>query len=306
MGLLGNIKKGLQKTRSMLQGRLGALFSRRRFDDDFYAELEEILIGADVGLQTSLELVEKLRENVQKGRISEPEQVVDLLKEMLLDILGKETVPLAVSEEKPMVILMLGVNGVGKTTTIGKLAARYRREGKKTLLVAGDTFRAAAIEQLEIWAKRSKSDLIKHQQNADPAAVIFDGIAAAKARGSDLVLCDTAGRLHNKANLMEELKKIYRVIGKALPGAPHEVLLVLDATTGQNALAQAKVFNEAANLTGIVLTKLDGTAKGGIVVAVARELQLPVKLVGVGESIDDLQPFDPQEYVEGLFAGEWI
>ncbi|HHU30623.1 MAG TPA: signal recognition particle-docking protein FtsY [Firmicutes bacterium] len=306
MGLLGNIKKGLQKTRSMLQGRLGALFSRRRFDDDFYAELEEILIGADVGLQTSLELVEKLRENVQKGRISEPEQVVDLLKEMLLDILGKETVPLAVSEEKPMVILMLGVNGVGKTTTIGKLAARYRKEGEKTLLVAGDTFRAAAIEQLEIWAKRSKSDLIKHQQNADPAAVIFDGIAAAKARGSDLVLCDTAGRLHNKANLMEELKKIYRVIGKALPGAPHEVLLVLDATTGQNALAQAKVFNEAANLTGIVLTKLDGTAKGGIVVAVARELQLPVKLVGVGESIDDLQPFDPQEYVEGLFAGEWI
>jgi fused signal recognition particle receptor len=306
MGLLGNIKKGLQKTRSMLQGRLGALFSRRRFDDDFYDELEEILIGADVGLQTSLELVEKLRENVQKGRISEPEQVVDLLKEMLLDILGKETVPLAVSEEKPMVILMLGVNGVGKTTTIGKLAARYRKEGKNTLLVAGDTFRAAAIEQLEIWAKRSKSDLIKHQQNADPAAVIFDGIAAAKARGSDLVLCDTAGRLHNKANLMEELKKIYRVIGKALPGAPHEVLLVLDATTGQNALAQAKVFNEAANLTGIVLTKLDGTAKGGIVVAVARELQLPVKLVGVGESIDDLQPFDPQEYVEGLFAGEWI
>lgn len=306
MGLLGNIKKGLQKTRSMLQGRLGALFSRRRFDDDFYDELEEILIGADVGLQTSLELVEKLRENVQKGRISEPEQVVDLLKEMLLDILGKETVPLAVSEEKPMVILMLGVNGVGKTTTIGKLAARYRKEGEKTLLVAGDTFRAAAIEQLEIWAKRSKSDLIKHQQNADPAAVIFDGIAAAKARGSDLVLCDTAGRLHNKANLMEELKKIYRVIGKALPGAPHEVLLVLDATTGQNALAQAKVFNEAANLTGIVLTKLDGTAKGGIVVAVARELQLPVKLVGVGESIDDLQPFDPQEYVEGLFAGEWI
>ena len=306
MGLLGNIKKGLQKTRSMLQGRLGALFSRRRFDDDFYDELEEILIGADVGLQTSLELVEKLRENVQKGRISEPEQVVDLLKEMLLDILGKETVPLAVSEEKPMVILMLGVNGVGKTTTIGKLAARYRKEGKNTLLVAGDTFRAAAIEQLEIWAKRSKSDLIKHQQNAAPAAVFFDGIAAAKARGSDLVLCDTAGRLHNKANLMEELKKIYRVIGKALPGAPHEVLLVLDATTGQNALAQAKVFNEAANLTGIVLTKLDGTAKGGIVVAVARELQLPVKLVGVGESIDDLQPFDPQEYVEGLFAGEWI
>ena len=279
---------------------MGALFSRRRFDDDFYDELEEILIGADVGLQTSLELVEKLRENVQKGRISEPEQVVDLLKEMLLDILGKETVPLAVSEEKPMVILMLGVNGVGKTTTIGKLAARYRKEGKNTLLVAGDTFRAAAIEQLEIWAKRSKSDLIKHQQNADPAAVIFDGIAAAKARGSDLVLCDTAGRLHNKANLMEELKKIYRVIGKALPGAPHEVLLVLDATTGQNALAQAKVFNEAANLTGIVLTKLDGTAKGGIVIAVARELQLPVKLVGVGESIDDLQPFDPQEYVEGL------
>jgi fused signal recognition particle receptor len=301
MGLFGRIKEGLKKTRSGIMGRMEELFSRDVFDDDFYDELEEILIGADLGVDTTLELVEKLRGKIRSEKAREPQQVMDLLKELLLDILGRDVAPLH-TDAKPSVILILGVNGVGKTTTIGKLAQRFKNDGKKVLMAAGDTFRAAAIEQLEVWSERSGSEIIKHQQGADPSAVLFDGISAAIARGSDVVLCDTAGRLHNKANLMEELKKVNRVVEKAMNGAPHEVLLVLDATTGQNALAQAKVFNEVAPLTGVVLTKLDGTAKGGIVVAITKELNVPVKFIGVGEGVDDLQPFDPKEYVDGLFT----
>ncbi|NLP37216.1 MAG: signal recognition particle-docking protein FtsY [Firmicutes bacterium] len=301
MSFFGRIKEGLKKTRNIIMNRMDDLFSRKNFDEDFFEELEEILIAADVGIETTLDLVEQLREKIQEEKLKEPDEVLEALKSLILDILGREPVPLLL-EHKPTVILVLGVNGVGKTTTIGKLAARFTAVGKKVVLAAGDTFRAAAIEQLEIWANRSQSDLIKHQQGADPSAVIFDGVSAAVARGADALLCDTAGRLHNKANLMAELEKVHRVVDKALAGAPHEVLLVLDATTGQNALAQAKVFNEVAPLTGVVLTKLDGTAKGGIVIAVARQLKVPVKFIGVGEGIDDLQPFDPVEYVEGIFA----
>lgn len=304
MGLFGRIKEGLKKTRSGIMGRMEGLFARNAFDDEFYEELEEVLIGADVGVDTTLELVENLRRKVREEKVKEAEQVMFILKELLLDILGRETVPIHLADTKPTVVLVLGVNGVGKTTTIGKLAHRFRSDGKKVLMAAGDTFRAAAIEQLEIWADRAGSDIIKHQQGSDPSAVLFDGISAGIARGSDIVLCDTAGRLHNKVNLMEELKKVRRVVEKAMPGAPHEVLLVLDATTGQNALAQAKVFNEVATLTGVVLTKLDGTAKGGIVIAIAKELNVPVKFIGVGESVDDLQPFNPIEYVDGLFSKE--
>ncbi|EEG77220.1 signal recognition particle-docking protein FtsY [Dethiobacter alkaliphilus] len=302
MGIFSRIKEGLKKTRSGIMGRMEGLFARSSFDDEFYEELEEVLIGADVGVETTMQITDSLREKVREEKAREPQQVMDILKGLLLDILGRDVVPLELSEQKPTVILVLGVNGVGKTTTIGKLAHRYKNEGKKVLLAAGDTFRAAAIEQLEIWAGRAQSDIIKHQQGSDPSAVLFDGVTAAVSRGSDVVLCDTAGRLHNKANLMEELKKVRRVVEKALPGAPHEVLLVLDATTGQNALAQAKVFNEAAPITGVALTKLDGTAKGGIVIAIANELKVPVKMVGVGEGVEDLQPFDPIEYVDGLFT----
>ena len=304
MGLFGRIKEGLKKTRSGIMGRMEGLFARNAFDDEFYEELEEVLIGADVGVDTTLELVENLRRKVREDRAKEADQVMLILKELLLDILGRETAQLSLADTKPTVMLVLGVNGVGKTTTIGKLAHRFRSDGKKVLMAAGDTFRAAAIEQLEIWADRAGSDIIKHQQGSDPSAVLFDGISAAIARGSDVVLCDTAGRLHNKTNLMEELKKVRRVVEKAMPGAPHEVLLVLDATTGQNALAQAKVFNEVATLTGVVLTKLDGTAKGGIVIAIAKELNVPVKFIGIGESVDDLQPFNPTAYVDGLFSKE--
>jgi fused signal recognition particle receptor len=302
MGFFSRIKEGLKKTRTGIMGRMDGLFARNMFDDQFYEELEEILISADIGVETTLELVENLRQKVKETKAKEGDQVVTLLKELILDIIGTEIYGLAEVEEKPAVILVLGVNGVGKTTTIGKLAARYQREKKKVILAAGDTFRAAACEQLEIWADRAGCEMIKHQGGADPSAVLFDAISAAKARGVDAVLCDTAGRLHNKTNLMNELKKVHRVVEKAMPGAPHEVLLVLDATTGQNALAQAKVFNEAAPLTGVVLTKLDGTAKGGIVIAVARALKVPVKFIGVGEKSDDLQPFDPREYVDGLFT----
>lgn len=304
MSIFSRIKEGLKKTRGSIMGRLESLFARSIFDDEFFAVLEEILISADVGVTMTLEMVEKLRRLVREERPKEPGRVVERLKELILEALGTESTGLNMAYEKPTVILVLGVNGVGKTTTIGKLAGRLRAEHKKVLLAAGDTFRAAAIEQLEVWAGRAGADLIKHQPGADPSAVLFDAVNAAKARGSDVVICDTAGRLHNKTNLMEELRKVRRVVEKALPGAPHEILLVLDATTGQNALAQAKVFNEVAPLTGLVLTKLDGTAKGGIVVAVARELNVPVKFIGVGEKMDDLQPFDPAEYANALFEAQ--
>lgn len=300
MGLFGRIAGGLLKTRQNIMSRMEGLLKRKHFDEQFFVDLEEVLLSADVGVQATQELVERLREEVTAKRIKDAEQVIALLKKLVVEVLEKEDQALNTSA-KPTVILVLGVNGAGKTTTIGKLAGLFSRQGLKVILAAGDTFRAAAGEQLEAWAGRAGADIIRHQPGADPAAVIFDAVNAARARGADVVLCDTAGRLHNKANLMEELKKIYRVAEKAHPGAPHEVLLVLDATTGQNAMAQARVFHRSAPLTGIVLTKLDGTAKGGIIIAVTRELGIPVKFVGIGEGVDDLQPFNPHEYTAGLF-----
>ena len=270
-------------------------------DEDFFEELEENLILSDMGMDTTLEAVETLRERVKANKIKEPEEVKACLREILVEMLDVGATDLDLTD-KPAVILMIGVNGVGKTTTIGKLAARMQREGKKVVLGAADTFRAAAIEQLQVWADRSGVDMVKHEQGSDPAAVVFDTAAAAKARGADVMICDTAGRLHNKKNLMEELAKIGRVIDRELPDADKEVLLVLDATTGQNAVNQAREFKNAAGITGIVLTKLDGTARGGVVLAIREDLGLPVKFVGVGEGIDDLQPFDPEDFARGLFS----
>jgi fused signal recognition particle receptor len=268
-----------------------------------YEELEEILISADVGVTTTMELVDRLRKEVKERKIKDPAELHPLLTELIAEILGGDEARsrLNLREDGLTVILFVGVNGVGKTTTIGKLAHRFKSEGKKVILAAGDTFRAGAIEQLETWGKRVGVDVIKHQAGADPAAVIYDGIQAARSRKADILLCDTAGRLQNKVNLMEELKKVHRVIQRELPDAPHEVLLVLDATTGQNALVQAKQFSEAVQVSGIVLTKLDGTAKGGIVIAISNELKIPVKLVGLGEKADDLQDFDPDQFLHALF-----
>lgn len=296
---------GLSKTSATFIGSLqNLLTSYKKIDEDFYEELEEILIGADVGVPTTMELMERLREEVKKQKIKEPTQLPPLLFELIAEMFADEDESSLQSNEEGLTIyLMVGVNGVGKTTTIGKLAYHLMQEGKKVVLAAGDTFRAGAIEQLEVWGKRVGADVIRHQEGSDPAAVIYDGIQAAKARKADVLLCDTAGRLQNKVNLMEELKKIHRVIQREVPTAPHEVLLVLDATTGQNALLQAKTFGEAVDVSGIVLTKLDGTAKGGIVIAIKHELGYPVKLVGLGEKADDLQPFDSTQFLHGLFQG---
>lgn len=295
---------GLSKTSSSLVGAMTDLFAgRKKIDEELYEELEEILISADVGVTTTMELVERLREEVKARKIKEPSELQSLLSEMIGEMLAGEEKQsqLNLNEEGLTVILFVGVNGVGKTTTIGKLAHKFKNEGKKVMLAAGDTFRAGAIEQLETWGGRVGVDVIKHQAGADPAAVIYDGIQAAKSRQADILLCDTAGRLQNKVNLMEELKKVHRVVQREVPGAPHEVLLVLDATTGQNALIQAKQFGEAVNVSGIVLTKLDGTAKGGIVIAISHELQLPVKYVGLGEKADDLQEFDSAQFLHAIF-----
>lgn len=297
---------GLSKTRDLLVGRVEELIRRyKKIDDDFFEELEEILIGADVGVGTVMELIDGLREEVRKRKLESALELQPILSERLVALLknedGQDTA-LNLAEGRLNVFLFVGVNGVGKTTTIGKMAHLFKQQGKKVLLAAGDTFRAAAIEQLEVWGQRVGVEVIKHNQGADPAAVIFDAIQAAKARGVDVLLCDTAGRLQNKVNLMEELNKIYRVVQREIPGAPHEVLLVLDATTGQNALSQARTFGKSAGVTGIILTKLDGTAKGGIVIAIRNELNLPVKMVGLGEQVDDLQPFDPEQFVHALFA----
>lgn len=300
-------KEGLTKTRDVFVERVEDLFSRRKkIDEDFYEELEEILIGADVGINTVLKLIDDLRAEVRKRKIEQPSELQPILSEMLIDLLkGDENAGLKMADSGLTVILFVGVNGVGKTTTIGKLAHHLKSQGKKVMLAAGDTFRAGAIEQLEAWGQRAGVDVIKQQAGSDPAAVMFDALHAAKNRGVDVLLCDTAGRLQNKVNLMEELNKIYRVIRREVPDAPHEVLLVLDATTGQNALSQAKNFDEKSGLTGLVLTKLDGTAKGGIVVAIRQELKLPVKFVGLGEKMDDLQPFDSDQFVHALFS-KWI
>lgn len=299
-------KEGLAKTRSVLSDRVLELFSRRsKIDEAFFEELEEILIGADVGVNTVMELIEELRAEAKKRKIEQPSELQPILSEKLMDMLrgsGAET-GLKTSPDGITVVLFVGVNGVGKTTTIGKLAWRFKQQGKSVLLAAGDTFRAGAIEQLEVWGQRVGVDVIRQEAGSDPAAVMFDAVQEAKRRGVDVLLCDTAGRLQNKVNLMEELAKIHRVIQREIPGAPHETLLVLDAATGQNALQQAKLFGEKSGVTGLVLTKLDGTAKGGIVIAIRHEMALPVKFVGLGEKMDDLQEFDAEQFVHALFAG---
>ncbi|MBR6654930.1 MAG: signal recognition particle-docking protein FtsY [Oscillospiraceae bacterium] len=300
MGFFSKIKEGLAKTRNNISNQLHGMFdSFTGANDEFFDELEETLILADVGVEIATESVDKLREIVKKNGIRGGEDIKKELENILTEIVTFEDNSIKV-DTKPSIILVIGVNGVGKTTTIGKLATRYVKEGKKVLLCAGDTFRAAASEQLSIWAQRAGADIVKHEEGSDPGAVIFDGIAAAKARGADVIICDTAGRLHNKQNLMNELAKINRIIDRELPGAARENLLVIDATTGQNGLIQAKQFSNAANITGLVLTKLDGTARGGIVFAVCGELSIPVKLVGVGEKAEDLIDFDGTDFVRAL------
>ncbi len=300
MGLFDKIKKGLAKTRAAVGGQLSQViksFSSNR--EEMLEELEETLIMADLGVSTAMNVTEKLRESVKEKKLKTDEEIIAELKSILLGIL---TANIAEEKKSPQhAILIVGVNGVGKTTTIGKLASRYIAEGKKVVLAAGDTFRAAAGEQLDIWAKRSGAEIVRHGEGADPAAVVFDAANAARARNADVLICDTAGRLHNNQNLMNELAKIRRVLERELPDAAIDSYLVLDATTGQNALIQAKKFNEVANLSGIVLTKLDGTAKGGIVISIADEMNLPIKYIGVGEQIDDLTEFDPASFVDALF-----
>ena len=300
MGLFKRINKGLKKTRDSMSGAINAaLYGKNEIDDDFYEELEEILVMADVGVTTAAEIVDKLKDAVFKKNLRKAKDVKKEIRDIVAELLsgGEELDMITV----PSVILVIGVNGVGKTTSIGKMAAMFKEEGKKVILGAADTFRAAAIDQLEIWAERADVDIVKHKEGADPAAVVFDTIAAGKARNADIIICDTAGRLHNKKNLMEELAKIYRVIDRQLPYADREVLLVLDATTGQNAVNQAKEFKDVAEITGIILTKLDGTAKGGVVLAIKNDLKVPVKFIGVGEGIDDLRPFNPTAFADGLF-----
>jgi fused signal recognition particle receptor len=302
MGFFDRLKSGLQKTRKNVTEKIDqVLVSFGKIDDDLFDELEEVLITSDVGIDTTLKIIDDLKKKVKETKTTDPLKVKDLLKEELAGILTVDDNNLNI-DSVPSIIIVIGVNGVGKTTSIGKIANLVKQQGKKVLLAAGDTFRAAAIDQLEIWAKRVEVDIIKHSEGSDPAAVIYDAIQAAKSRNVDVLICDTAGRLHNKKNLMEELKKISKIIERELPDASKETLLVLDATTGQNAISQAKNFSESANISGIVLTKLDGTAKGGIVIAIKSELDIPIKLIGVGESMEDLQNFDPKEFVDALFA----
>jgi fused signal recognition particle receptor len=300
-GLFSRLKKGLAKTREILTTDIDALFSSKsEVDDDMLEQLEELLITSDIGVQTAMSLMQTIQKRTTK--VKDPAELKPILKQEILSLLSDAS-PGSVlyGTTKPHVIMVVGVNGVGKTTTIGKLAAHLTGKNQSVLIAAADTFRAAAIEQLSIWADRAGAELVKHKENSDPAAVAFDAIEAAMARGIDTVFVDTAGRLHTKVNLMEELKKIKRTIAKKIPDAPHEILLVLDATTGQNALAQAKMFHEALDLTGLALTKLDGTAKGGIVISICQSMQIPLHFIGVGESIEDLQPFDPEKFAEALF-----
>lgn len=300
MGVFSKINFGLTKTRNKMAGAIDDLFGDvEEITDDLYAELEEILVMSDVGVPTAVEITERLKKAVSDKHLRGADAVKEEIKEIVAELLdGGEDMGLVTV---PSVVLVIGVNGVGKTTTIGKLASMYKKEGKRVILGAADTFRAAAIDQLDIWAKRSDVEIIKHSEGADPAAVVFDTVSAAKARDCDIVIIDTAGRLHNKKNLMDELAKIYRVIDRELPYSDREVLLVLDATTGQNAVNQAREFKNVADITGIVLTKLDGTARGGVVLAIKNELGIPVKFIGVGEQIDDLQPFKPRVFADGLF-----
>ncbi|MGO1367890.1 MAG: signal recognition particle-docking protein FtsY [Senegalia sp. (in: firmicutes)] len=302
-GFFGKLKDGLEKTRRGITSKVDDIIKQyQKIDEELFEELEEVLIMADVGFETTEKIIENVKDKVRERKLTEASDVKGVLKEELKEILenvdGSSKLNI---EPSPSVILVVGVNGVGKTTTIGKLAYRYRNKGKSILIAAGDTFRAAAIEQLNEWTTRANVDLISHKEGSDPAAVIFDGIQAAKARETDILICDTAGRLHNKKNLMNELNKIMRIVEREYPEATKEILLVLDATTGQNAVMQAKVFKEACNISGIALTKLDGTAKGGVIFAVQSELNVPVKLVGVGEGVDDLQEFDSETFIDAIF-----
>ncbi|PTL39652.1 signal recognition particle-docking protein FtsY [Alkalicoccus saliphilus] len=298
-------KDGLSKTRDSFVGAMNELMmDYRTVDEEFFEELEEVLITADVGVSTSMELVDELRDEALRRNIKNTQDLQPLITEKLSALLVKteEETELNLQTDTLTVILVVGVNGVGKTTTIGKLAHKFKQENKKVVLAAGDTFRAGAIEQLEVWGSRAGVEVVKQQAGSDPAAVMYDAVRSAKSRGADILICDTAGRLQNKVNLMKELEKVKRVLTREIPEAPHEVLLVLDATTGQNAMTQAKIFGEATDVSGIVLTKLDGTAKGGIVMAIRNELNIPVKFVGLGEGLDDLQKFVPEQYVNGLFS----
>ena len=302
-GFFAKLKAGLTKTRENFVEKIEQVFTGRiKIDEELYEELEEVLIRSDVGVNTSFELVESLRKEVKHRKLSAPSELSQVLQELIVEFLGEEET-LNLADRGPSVILVVGVNGVGKTTTIGKLANRLKKDGKKVIMAAGDTFRAAAIDQLEVWGERSGVEVIKQREGADPAAVAYDAVQAAKSRNVDVVIVDTAGRLHNKVNLMEELRKVKRVIEREIPGAPHEVLLVLDATTGQNALQQAKLFQEVAGVTGIVLTKLDGTAKGGVVLGIQGETRIPVKWIGIGEGMEDLRPFMPKDFAAALFDG---
>ncbi|HBI15574.1 MAG TPA: signal recognition particle-docking protein FtsY [Desulfobulbaceae bacterium] len=303
-GLFARLQEGLGKTRKSLLYRLDALFlGRKVIDQELYDDLEEILITADLGVNTVHSLLDEVRREVRRNALQDPAALKKILQEKVLSSLQEIDTPaeMVMPESGPFVIMVVGVNGVGKTTTIGKIAAKFVRAGRTVLLVAGDTFRAAAIDQLKIWADRSGVDIVAQKQGADPSSVVFDAMDYGRARNMEVIIIDTAGRLHTQVNLMEELKKIKRVIGKKLEGAPHEVMLVLDATTGQNAVSQARLFNEAVGVTGLTLTKLDGTAKGGIVVNISRELGIPVRFIGIGEQIDDLRDFDPREFVDALF-----
>jgi len=302
-GFFERLKNGLSKTHDSLIGRIDRLvLGKKRIDADTLEELEEILITADIGVATSMDLIRGLEQRLKRNELQDGEAMKQALRQDILTRLERHVSPLDTGVAKPYVIMVIGVNGVGKTTTIGKLACRFTAEGKQVLLAAGDTFRAAAAEQLQIWGKRVGVDVIRHQDGSDPSAVAFDACRAAVARNVDILMVDTAGRLHTKINLMEEIKKIRRVMGREIPGAPHETLLVLDAATGQNAISQAKLFKEVADVTGIALTKLDGTAKGGIVVAISQEFNIPVRFIGVGEGVEDLRDFDPPQFVAALFG----
>ncbi len=302
MGFFEKLRQGLKKTKTGLIGGINSLLSGSEINDDFYDELEETLILSDIGAKTSEDIVAGLRQRVKEQKLSTPDDVRSALKEMIREMLGEDT-PLDLSTV-PSVILVIGVNGVGKTTAIGKLSNQLRQEGKRVLVAAADTFRAAAIEQLNVWTDRAGVEIIKHNEGSDPASVVYDALDAAKSRNADVVIIDTAGRLHNKANLMNELAKISRIVHQKAEGCALEVLIALDATTGQNAVNQARAFNDAADITGIILTKLDSSAKGGIVISIANELKVPVKLVSVGEKIDDLQPFSAQDFVDALFEND--
>jgi len=301
-GLFQRLKEGLFKTRQGLVSKIDQLIAgTKKVDENLLAELEEILITSDIGVKTTQELLDAVAAKVQRKELEEADLLKKSLQDLIFHILSEQEKPIALSSARPFVIMVIGVNGTGKTTTIGKMAQKFKAQGKSVLLVAADTFRAAAIEQLEIWGQRVGCEVIKQKGGSDPSAVVFDALKAAKARGIDILLVDTAGRLHTKINLMEELKKVKRIMGRELPGAPHEILLILDATTGQNAIAQAKMFNQELGVTGIALTKLDGTAKGGIIIAISDELKIPLRYIGIGEKIDDLRDFNATDFVEALF-----